>query len=456
MTSDVIVLGGGPGGYIAAERLARAGQSVVLIEQDTVGGTCLNVGCIPTKALLHSAKVLHTARQAGQFGVVVDQASPDWAAMQAWKATTVTRLVTGVTSMLRRAGVQVVSGRGQLVARDTVQVGQQTWQARDVIIATGSAPLMADIPGAADNPLVVDSTALLGVDQPPERLAIIGAGVIGLEFAALFSRLGSQVTVVEMLDEVVPVMEPELAAKLRAGLPEVTFHLGCQVSSIDQARLICRQGEAELVIEADLVLMAVGRRPAVEGWGADQIGLEHSAQGVVVDDRMRTNLPHVWAVGDVTGRVLLAHAAYRMGEVAAADILEPGARGQRLRPDAIPWAVYTDPEAAGVGLTVAECARRGLAVEQVSVPLVTSGRYVAERGLDSTGAVTMVAERASGVIRGIQVLGPYASEMIWGAAGLIEMEFSVQDVRQLVFPHPSVSEGIREAAWAFPDQEKRP
>ena len=449
---DVIVIGGGPGGYIAAERLAAAGRTVLLAEPDNLGGTCLNVGCIPTKALLNSAKLFHQSQRSAQFGVTAEMVSYDWGGIQAWKNMTVSTLVGGVAKLLNSHGVEVVKAPARLLAGNQVEVEGACHQGRDVIVATGSEPVWPKIPGAADNPAVVDSTGLLGVDRVPGRLAIIGGGVIGVEFASVFSRLGVAVQVIEMMDEILPFMDPDMARYVRTGMSGVEFQLGATVESIDGATVRYSKGGQAGAVEADLVLMAVGRRPRLDGWGAQEVGLEVD-RGVVVDDRMRTNLDHVWAVGDVTGRSLLAHAAYRMGEVAAANILGPEP-GQTVRWDTIPWALYAAPEAAGVGLTSAECARRGIAVEQATSPLVQSGRFVAEHGLSRAGQVKLVAETGSRVIRGVQMVGPYAPETIWGAAAVLEMEFTVDDLRQLVFPHPSISEGIREAAWAFPNQKK--
>ena len=450
---DVIIVGGGPGGYIAAERLAHGGKSVLLVEKESLGGTCLNVGCIPTKALLNSVKLYDHAKNSSQFGVRAESVSYDWDAIQEWKNKTVSTLVGGVSQMMKQLKVQVLRGEGRMVSPTSVEVDGTVHTGTDVILATGSVPVTPPIPGA-DGPGVVDSTGLLAVEKVPERLTVVGGGVVGVEFASIFSRLGATVTVVEMMDEILPFMDRDLAARMRACMPGIDFQLGATVESIDGTSVTYAMDSEPRSVDADLVLMAAGRRPAVDGWGADQIGLDHSAKGIQVDDRMRTNLDHVWAVGDVTGRSSLAHAAYRMGEIAAAGILDPdaGRKGQTMRWDSVPWAVYSDPEAAGVGLTEAECARRGIDVQSAAVPLVLSGRFVAENGLSRAGMVKVVAEKGSRVIRGIQVIGPYAPEMIWGAAAVLEMEFTVEDVRQLVFPHPSVSEGIREAVWAFPDQ----
>lgn len=447
---DVIVLGGGPGGYIAAERLGHAKKKVLLIEAEALGGTCLNVGCIPTKALLNAAKTYSHARDGAHLGINTGDITVDWAAMQKWKQQTVDTLVGGVGAAEKKAGVTVINGYGTFDGPGRVTVDGTGYTADHVILATGSVPVMPPIPGA-DNDKVVDSTGLLAIDEIPARLAVIGGGVIGLEFASLFAMLGSEVTVVEMLPEIVPFMDDELAAQLRKGLAGVEFKLECRVTGIDggTVRYETKAGAQESV-EADVVLMAVGRRPAVDGWGAENSGLEFSGKGIVVDDRMRTNLPNVWAVGDVTGRSLLAHAAYRMGEIAVANILDPEAhrRGEVMRWHTIPWAVYSAPEAAGIGLTEKQAEAAGHKVGTVTVPAYMSGRFVAEEGVRAPGACKLVYDADTTRVLGIHVLGTYASEMIWGASVVLETELNLTDLRQVVFPHPTVSELIREAAWA--------
>ena len=355
---DVIVLGGGPGGYLAAERLGHAKKKVLLIEQQFLGGTCLNVGCIPTKSLLNSAKLYLHARHSAQFGVTAEGVSFDWAKVQAWKDEVVKTLVGGVAMAEKRNGVEVVDAHGTLVGPGRVEVDGEVKTADHVILATGSVPVMPPIPGTKDNPAVVDSTGLLALETFPSKLVVIGGGVIGVEFASLFAAFGAQVEVIELLSEIVPFADADLAARLRKGIEGVTFHLGCKVTGVEGSTVVYSDAKgAEVRTEADVILMAVGRKPLVEGWGAKEAGLEYTPKGIVVDDALRTNLPNVWAVGDVTGRSLLAHAAYRMAEIVVAHILDPEkARrtGQTLRPDTIPWAVYSIPEAAGVGLTEAQ------------------------------------------------------------------------------------------------------
>ena len=451
---DVIIVGGGPGGYIAAERLAQGGKTVLLIEESSLGGTCLNVGCIPTKAWLNSAKEYDHARRSSMVGIHAESVTYDWGQIQDWKAKTVATLVGGVAQMMKKLKVLVIQGHAQMLSATSVQVGDEIHQGTDVILATGSVPVTPPIPGIDNNPAILDSTGLLAIDHVPNKLTIVGAGAIGVEFASVFSRLGTSVTVIEMMDEILPFMDPEVAGRIRSSMPDVDFRLSATVESFDNASVTYSMDGQPRTVDADCVLMAVGRRPAVDGWGIDQTGIAYSNAGIEVDDTMSTSVPHVWAVGDVTGKSLLAHAAYRMGEIAAARILDPdaGAKGQKMRWDTVPWALYSAPEAAGVGLTQAECAKRGIETICSSVPLVLSGRFVAENGLSRAGVVKVVAEAGSRVIRGVQVVGSYAPEMIWGAAGILEMEFTIEDVQQLVFPHPSVSEGIREAVWAFPKQ----
>lgn len=452
-TYDAIIIGGGPGGYLAAERLAEAGKKVLLAERADLGGTCLNVGCIPTKTLLNSAKYYLHAREGAKFGVRADNVTYDWAAMQAWKREVVEKIRNAVALTEKKLGVQVVSGEAKLAGPGKVELNGESHDAAAIIVAAGSSPAMPPIPGARGNPLVVDSTGLLAVADVPKRLCVIGGGVIGVEFASLFSSLGSAVDVVEMLDEIVPFMDREQAPVLRRAMKQVNFRLGCAVQRIEGGTVFYKAKDgAEASVEADLVLMAVGRRPNLDGWGAKESGIDFTPKGVTVDARMRTNLPGVWAAGDVTGRSLLAHSAYRMAEVACADIIAGGgaAKGaQVMRYDAIPWAVYGIPEAAGVGITEQEAEARGIEIMKASLPMRVSGRFAAENGFAAPGSLKLIAAAADGRVLGIHAVGSYASEMIWGGAVAIEQELSVADLREVVFPHPSVCETIREAAWAM-------
>jgi dihydrolipoamide dehydrogenase len=453
---DVIIIGGGPGGYVAAERLGAHKKKVLLIEKAALGGTCLNVGCIPTKTLLNSAKHYVHALEGEKFGVKAQGVSYDWKAMQAWKGEVVEKLRGGIAMTEKKLGVEVIQAEAKLLGPGKVEVrdakGAATLhEASAIILATGSVPAMPPIPGSKDNPKVVDSTALLSLPELPKRLCVIGGGVIGVEFAGLFAALGASVEVVEMMDEIVPFMDKELAPILRRAMKGVSFRLGCKVERVEGATVCYKTKDgADAKAEADLVLMAVGRRPALEGWGAKEAGLDYSPKGIAVDERMRTNLPGVWAVGDATGKSLLAHSAYRMADVAVCDILSGGgaARGRDvMRYNAVPWAVYGITEAAGVGMTEQEAQAKGVAIKKASLTLKVSGRFCAENGFAAPGQVKVIADKATDRILGVHVVGAYASEMIWGGAVLIEQELRVGDAKEVIFPHPSVCEAIRDALF---------
>jgi len=460
---DTIIIGGGPAGYLAAERLGHHKKKVLLIEEQHLGGTCLNVGCIPTKTLLNSAKLYVHAKEAEKFGVKAEGLSYDWSVIQKWKAEVITKLRFGIESQMKRFGVEVINGRGEILSapfgENPAKVrlispnGNAEHEGKTILVSTGSVPVLPPIPGAKDNPLLVDSTGLLAVESVPKRLTVIGGGVIGVEFAGLFSALGAEVTVIEMMDEIVPFMDKEQAPLLRRAMKGVDFKLGCKVEKIEGAAVhyTDKKGKAEIK-EADLVLMAVGRKSVTDTWGAATAGVDCSPKGVAVDDRMRTNIPGIWAAGDVTGKSLLAHSAYRMAEVAVADILtgnHADGKANHMRYNAVPWAVYGITEAAGVGITEQEAEAKGIAILKAVLPMRVSGRFVAENTLMGQGAVKVIADANDRRILGVHAVGAYASEFIWGGAALIEQEFRIDEVKQLVFPHPTVSELIRDAVWAL-------
>jgi dihydrolipoamide dehydrogenase len=465
---DVIIIGGGPGGYLAGERLGHAKKKTLLVEAAHLGGTCLNVGCVPTKTLLHAAKLYVHAKEAARFGVTASGVAYDWAKIQAWKTEVVEKLRAGVAAQEKRLGVEVASGRAEILARPSGSAPARVrvtgadgkrleYEARTVLVSAGSAPLAPPIPGAKDNARVLDSTGLLSIQEAPQRLVVIGGGVIGIEFAGLFSSLGTEVTVIEMMDEIIPFMDKEVAPLYRKAMSGIDFRLGCKVDKIDGGTVYYtgKDGRQEAK-EGDVVLMAAGRRPVLRGWGAEAAGVGFTAKGVTVDGRMRTNIPGIWAAGDVTGLSLLAHSAYRMAEIAAAGIIafldgSGGLNGKApnnvWRSSAVPWAVYGLPEAAGVGMTEQEAAAKGIAVLKASVPLVYSGRFVAENTFAAPGVIKVIASAETRAILGVHALGAYSSEFIWGAAALIENELRVEDVKELIFPHPTVGELIRDAVW---------
>lgn len=461
---DVVIIGGGPAGYRAAERLGHQGRSVLIVEKALLGGTCLNVGCVPTKTLLNSAKYYVHALEGAKFGVKTEGVSYDFGTMMAWKQEVVDKLRAGIAAEMKRVKAEVVSGDAVIAApgkvlvteadaapRSTPGSAPRTVSCKAILVATGSSPVIPPIPGLRDNPMVLDSTGILELKEVPKRLCVIGGGVIGVEFASLFSSLGSEVSVVEMLDEIVPFMDADQAPVLRRAMKSITWKLGCRVTSVEGStvKYTTKEGASEAV-EADLVLAAIGRRPNVELWGAESVSLDRSPKGVVVNDRMRTSAPGVWAAGDVTGKSLLAHSAYRMAEVAAADIdavLDGKSEGdQRMRWDAVPWAVYSIPEAAGVGMTEKDARQHGFEPACVKIPLRASGRFAAENGFAAHGAVKLVTDKATGRILGLHGVGSYASEAIWGGSVLIEQEMRASELSELILPHPTVWELIRDAA----------
>ena len=333
---DLAIVGAGPAGHVAAERAGRLGKRVLVVERSHLGGVCLNQGCIPTKTLLHSAKLFAHAQHGQSFGVSVEGARYDLAKAMAWKTQTVETLRKGIAFQFRKAGVELVQGTARLAGPRAIEVDGKTFGAERILLATGSSAATLPVPGA-DAPHVMGSTEALEIASLPKSIAIVGGGYIGMEFATYFARLGVKVAVVEMLPEIVPLLDAEIAVLLRRSLPDVEFHLGAKVLSYGADGVKFVQEGKEQVAAAERVLVAVGRRPIVEGLGLETVGVEFDRKGVKVDDRMRTNVPGIWAAGDVTGRSMLAHAASRMGEVAVADMFP--ARG-RPRP---PHALARDP-----------------------------------------------------------------------------------------------------------------
>jgi dihydrolipoamide dehydrogenase len=449
---DLGIIGAGPAGHVAAERAGHLGKRVLVVERAHLGGVCLNQGCIPTKTLLAGAKLFSHAQHGQAFGVNVDGARYDLAKAMAWKTKTVETLRKGVAFQFKKAGVEHITGTARLSGPRSIEVDGRAFQADRILLAPGSAAAALPVPGA-DSPHVMGSTEALEIASLPKSVAIVGGGYIGMEFATFFARLGVKVAVIEMLPEIVPLLDAEIAVLLRRSLPEVEFNLGSRVLAYEPGGVRFARDGKEQVAAAERVLVAVGRRPIVEGLGLETAGVDFDRKGVKVDDRMRTNVPGIWAAGDVTGRSMLAHSASRMGEVAVADMFGGAAAGgtgaapaSRVRWNAIPWVVYTDPEVAGVGLSEGQAKEQGRAVKVAKLDLRANARFVAEN--DGTrGMVKVVVDAASDLLLGVQMIGPYASEIVQGAAVMIESELRARDVRDIVFPHPTVSEIVRDALW---------
>ncbi len=447
MVYDIIIVGAGPGGYEMAERAAHHHLKVLLIEKQYLGGVCLNWGCIPTKTLLNSAKHYVHAKEAPEFGVTTGEVKFDLAKAMAWKNEVIETLRGGIAAMMKKGKVEVVFGEARLLGSRKVQVGETVYEGTNVVIATGGSPFVPPIPGATQ-PHVMTSTEILSVETMPKSLAVIGGGVIGVEFASFFSSLGVKVDVIEMLDEIIPFMDKEQAAQFRKALKgKVEFNLGCRVTTIDghDVKFTTKSGDQKS-INADLVLMSVGRSPNLANMGFEAAGLDFDRRGIKTDDQQRTNLPNVYAIGDVTGKSQLAHSATRMGEVALNTIL---GKKDRFRTNAIPWAVYSMPEIAGCGLTEDQAKAAGHNVKTASLPLIMSGRFLAENGKKGPGSVKVVVDADTQALLGVHMFGGISSEIIWGAAAMIEAELRVADIQEIVFPHPTVGEVIRSTMFQF-------
>lgn len=442
---DLIVVGAGPGGYVAAERAGALGKNVLLIERDQLGGICTNWGCIPTKSLLNSAKLYRHAKEGEKMGVSVQAVNFDLETAMAWKQETIETLRSGIQFLMKSNKVTVVYGEAEFVDAHHVRLGETTYECADLILATGSSPVVPPIEGH-DLPHVLTSDGILAIDELPKSLAIIGGGVIGVEFASFFSSVGVKVSIVEMMDEILPMMDKEFAKLMRREMKGVDFHLGCRVTGITKDGLLYTDADGKgQRLDSDLVLMSVGRRANTQGMENLHLNIERGA--IVVDEKLRTNIPHVYAVGDVNGKSLLAHSASRMAEVVVSNLYGNG--GQKMRYHAIPWAVYGIPEAAGCGLTESEAKKQGREVVAATTQMRANGRFLAEHGKRAAGLCKVVVDAETKVILGVHLLGPYSSEMIYGAATIIEAELRIKDVKEIVFPHPSVSEVIKDTLFAI-------
>ena len=441
---DLIIIGSGPGGYIAAQRAGNLGKSVLLIEKDHLGGVCTNKGCIPTKSLLNSAKTYEHAKNGAFIGVETTDITFNVNTAMAHKQETVETLRGGIEFLMKNAQVETIFGEARALDAHHVEVNGTIYECSYLIVATGSSPVIPPIPGA-ELPHVVTSDEILELTELPSSLVIIGGGVIGLEFASFFSMIGVQVTIIEMLDEILPMAEAEVAKLARRAMKNVTFNLGSTVTKITPTSVFytTNKGE-EKEIAAPMVLMSVGRKPNLSGLEALGLAVERGA--VVVDEQLRTSLPTVYAIGDVNGKSLLAHSASRMADVAVSTIF---GSGQKMRYNAIPWVVYSDPEIAGCGVTEAEAVKQGIPVIAHSAQGRQSGRFLAEQGKRAPGLVKIIAHKESGVILGIHLLGPYSSEIIWGVSAVLEAELRIQDLKEIVFPHPSVAELIKDVVFAL-------
>ena len=437
------IIGGGPAGYTAAEKASKAGKDVILFEQNALGGTCLNVGCIPTKSLLYSAKQYYNATHAQKYGVTAENVAFDFGAMQKRKTIVVRKLVAGIKARLNNEHCTVVNGVAKIVSRNdsnvSIECNGETYEAANLLICTGSTNFVPPIPGIKENPAVWDSTDALAATELPKSIIIVGGGVIGMEFATLYHELGVPVTVIEAMHTILPNLDQDVVQILldkyrKAGINILT---STKVESLDGGK-VTANGE---VYEAERVLVSVGRRANLQGLEAlNDIELERGA--IKVDEFCKTNLPNVYACGDVTGKIMLAHVASRQAEVAVGRMLKQIPL-QRIAYNAIPSVVYTNPEIASVGITEQQAESMSIPVEVHQLPMTFSGRFMAENE-GETGLCKMIIDAKNHSVLGVHMIGNPCSEFISAASFAVRMGYTTAEFQQVVFPHPTVSEILHE------------
>lgn len=454
---DVAIIGGGPGGYVAAERAGAAGLKVVLFEKKSLGGVCLNEGCIPTKTLLYSAKVYNYAVQGDHYGVYVQNPEYKYSEIVERKDKVVKKLVAGVKAKMKAHKVQVVAEHAEIQGRSaegiTINAGGESYVARNLLICTGSEAFVPPIPGLKEaGDVIVTNREILSLKEQPKELVVIGGGVIGMEFAAFYNSLGIKVTVVEMLPKILGPMDDEISSMLQKIYAKrgIEFCLRCKVTGIEGNTVVYEDPDGKVCrVSGDKILVSVGRRAQLQGFGLENLGVAYAENkagkpvGIKVDEQMRTNIPNVYAVGDVTGFSMLAHTASREGEVAINNIL---GKKDRMRYDAIPGVVYTNPEVAGVGITEEQAKASGKEYEVIKLPMVYSGRFVAENE-GGDGLCKLIVGKKYHEVLGVHMLGNPCSEIIAAGCIAIETEMTAEQLQEVVFPHPTVAEIIKETVF---------
>ena len=441
MKYQVIIIGGGPAGYTAAEAAGKAGLSVLLIEKNSLGGVCLNEGCIPTKTLLYSAKTYDSAKHASKYAVNIPEISFDLPKIIARKSKVVRKLVLGVKAKLTANNVTIVSGEAQIIDKNTVCCGEETYEGENLILCTGSETFIPPIPGV-DAVNYWTHRDALDSKELPASLVIVGGGVIGMEFASFFNSMGTEVHVVEMLDKILGPMDKELSDMLQAEYAKrgVKFYLGHKVTGIHGQEVTVEKDGESFTLHGEKVLLSVGRRPVTKGFGLETLALEPYRNGIKVNEYMQTSLPNVYACGDITAFFLLAHTAVSEAEVAIDHIL---GKARTMSYKAIPGVVYTNPEIAGVGKTEEELQAGGTPYQVKKIPMAFSGRFVAENEMGNGVCKLILAE--DGTLIGAHLLGNPASELIVIAGIAIEKGMKAEELASFVFPHPTVGEILKEA-----------
>lgn len=444
---EIAVIGGGPGGYVAAIKAAQMGKKTVIIEKERFGGTCLNVGCIPTKALLRSAEALKEVKECAAFGVTgvdVSGACLDLAAVQERKKAIIGQLVGGVEGLLRKNGAAVEIGEGVLIDPHTIQVGQKTITAENVILASGSRAKSLPIPIDPKMP-VLTSTELLDLDRSPKSMAVIGGGVIGIEFAYFLASIGVEVTVIEFLDRILPMVDEELTEQVTANLKEmgITIYTSAKVTEITAGGVRFEKDGAQSEVKCGQVLMAVGREPSLDGIDTEALGIKTERGAIVTDKTLRTSVPGVYAIGDVNGKVMLAHTASAEAIVAVENIC--GKKAQ-MDYDKIPSAIYIQPEIASIGLTEKQAKEAYGEVKVGRFPLMANGKAKVEG--EERGMIKVIMDAKYGEIVGVHMYCIHATDLIAEASAAMKLESTAEELAMAVHPHPTVSEIMHEAMHA--------
>ena len=450
MIYDVLIIGGGPGGYRAAERAGHYGMSVALFEKRALGGVCLNEGCMPTKTLLYSAKLYDYAKGgAHKYGVDATGATIDHAAVVERKDKVVKMLVSGVAMQMKGAKVNVVKAaaviKGKTANGFIVEANGETFEGKHLIIASGSSAAVPPIPGLKESVaagIALTNREILDLKEVPKKLLVMGGGVIGLEMASYFNSVGSEVTVVEMMPRIGGLTDPDMTKLLQAEYEKrgVKFLLSTKVTAVNGGKVDIEDANGKSTLEADKILVSVGRRANSAEIGCESIGVYVERGAIPTDDEMKTNIPGVYAIGDVNGKSMLAHTAYREGEVAVNVI---AGKKDRMTYRAIPAVIYTNPEVASVGETAETAAKKGLKFRETRLPLQFSGRYLAEN--EGGNGFTKLILDEDDVIIGACAIGNPMSEIIPALAVAVERRLSCNDMAKVVFPHPTVAEIFREA-----------
>ncbi len=449
---DLLVVGGGPGGYLCAERAAQGGMKVALFEKRALGGTCLNEGCIPTKTLLNSSKMYRHATESEAYGVTVSGVTYDHAKVVARKNNVVKTLVSGVGATMNANKVTVITGEAVISGRTddgfAVEANGTTYTGRRLAIASGSETVIPPVPGLKEGlaaGFVVTNREVLDLTELPKELVVIGGGVIGLEMAYYFASVGVKVTVIEMMPKIAGATDPEICKVLTDAFEKrgMVFKLSSKVLEVKTNSVIYEENGQQKEIACDKVLLSAGRRPATAGIGLESLGLQMDRAAIVTDRHLCTTVQNVYAVGDCNGKSMLAHTAYREAEVAVNHML---GKNDEMRYDVIPAVIYTDPEVASVGHSKEGAEKLGMNVKEVKLPMSYAGRYLAETN-GGKGFIKLVVDTDRNRLVGCHMVGSYASEIIMTATMMVDTELTPERLKKLVFPHPTVAEIIREAIF---------